>query len=198
MKKYFLILFLFPLVLLAQLRDSVYWNTPYFIINYSETLEGPRSVKYLVACPNGTASRTGMDFYTEKTIKTSDNKDYEANEWDKGHMAPAASLNCNRDMLYATFTYVNSSLQQQSLNRGVWKKLEIYEREQAKTAQVQVFIRVEYDKVPPRVPTNAAIPKGYYKELKIGNRKECYYFYNKAPVSKELSDYKCNCRNVIK
>ena len=198
MKKYFLILFLFPLVLLAQLRDSVYWNTPYFIINYSETLEGPRSVKYLVACPNGTASRAGMDFYTEKGLKTSDDKDYEANEWDKGHMAPAASLNCNRDMLYATFTYVNSSLQQQSLNRGVWKKLEIRERKLAKTAQVQVFIRVEYDKVPPRVPTNAAIPKGYYKELKIGNRKECYYFYNKAPVSKELSDYKCNCRNVIK
>ena len=198
MKKYFLILFLFPLVLLAQLRDSVYWNTPYFIINYSETLEGPRSVKYLVACPNGTASRAGMDFYTEKGLKTSDDKDYEANEWDKGHMAPAASLNCNRDMLYATFTYVNSSLQQQSLNRGVWKKLEIRERKLAKTAQVQVFIRVEYDKVPPRVPTNAAIPKGYYKELKIGNRKECYYFPNITPVSKELNDYKCNCRNVIK
>ena len=197
-RKYFLILFLFPLALLAQLRDSVYWNTPYFIINYSETLEGPRSVRYSVACPNGTASRAGMDFYTEKGLKTSDNKDYEANEWDKGHMAPAASLNCNRDMLYATFTYVNSSLQQQSLNRGVWKKLEIREREIAQNYPVQVFIRVEYDKVPPRVPTNAAIPKGYYKELKIGNRRECYYFPNKAPVSKELSDYKCNCRNVIK
>ena len=37
-RKYFLILFLFPFVLLAQLRDSVYWNTPYFVINYSEIL----------------------------------------------------------------------------------------------------------------------------------------------------------------
>ncbi len=64
-----------------------------------------------------------MDFYTEKGIKTSDNKDYEANEWDKGHMAPAASLNCNRDMLYATFTYINSSLQHQSLNRGKLKNM---------------------------------------------------------------------------
>jgi len=79
-RKYFLILLLFPLVLLAQLRDSVYWNTPYFIINYSETLEGPHSVRYSVACPNGIASRTGMDFYTEKGLKTSDDKDYEANE----------------------------------------------------------------------------------------------------------------------
>lgn len=197
-RKYFLILFLLPVVLFAQLRDSVYYTNPYFIVNYSETLEGPRSVRYSVACPTGTASRAGMDFYTEKGIKTSDNKDYEANEWDKGHMAPAASLNCNRDMLYATFTYVNSSLQQQSLNRGVWKKLEIRERELAMENEVKVFIRVEYPTSPMRVTTGAAIPLGYYKELKVGNRRECYYFYNKAPVTKELDDYKCNCRNVIK
>ena len=70
MKKLLLFLLL-PVSLFAQLRDSVYWNTPYFIINYSETLEGPRSIRYAVACPNGTASRSGMDFYTEKDIKTS-------------------------------------------------------------------------------------------------------------------------------
>ena len=202
MKNYFLFLFLFPVVLLAQLRDSVYYTNPYFIINYSETLEGPRSVFYKVTCPTGTASRTGMDFYTEKGIKTSDNKDYEANEWDKGHMAAAASLNCNRDMLYSTFTYVNSSLQQQSLNRGVWKQLEIRERQLAMKnvmqEDVQVFIRIEYASNPNRVPSNAAIPLGYYKELKIGNYRECYYFPNKVPVSKELNDYKCNCRNIIK
>jgi endonuclease G len=198
MKKYFLILFLFPFVLLAQLRDSVYWNTPYFIINYSEILEGPRSIRYSVACPNGTASRKGMDFYTEKGIKTSDNKDYEANEWDKGHMAPAASLNCNQDMLWETFSYLNSSLQHQSLNRGVWKKLEIRERELATKNEVKVFIRVEYPIPPVKVTAGASIPSGYYKELKIGERRECYYFPNMVPVLKELNDYKCNCKNIIK
>jgi endonuclease G len=197
-RKYFLILFLFPFVLLAQLRDSVYWNTPYFVINYSEILEGPRSIRYSVVCPNGTASRQGMDFYTEKGIKTSDNKDYEANEWDKGHMAPAASLNCNRDMLYATFTYINSSLQHQSLNRGVWKKLEIRERELAVKDEVKVFIRVEYPTPSVKVTAGASIPSGYYKELKIGERRECYYFPNMVPVLKELNDYKCNCKNIIK
>ena len=197
MKKLLLFLLL-PVSLFAQLRDSVYWNTPYFIINYSETLEGPRSIRYAVACPNGTASRSGMDFYTEKDIKTSDNKDYEANEWDKGHMAPAASFNCNRDMLYATFTYVNSSLQQFSLNRGVWKKLEVRERELAAKGPVKVFIRVEYQPVPVRVQGGAAIPLGYYKELKVGDKRECYYFKNEAPKSSELESFKCPCRNVIK
>jgi hypothetical protein len=63
-RKYFLILFLLPLTLLSQVRDSVEWNTPYFKIWYSESLENPLSVRYGVACPDGTASRAGMDFYT--------------------------------------------------------------------------------------------------------------------------------------
>jgi endonuclease G len=196
--KNLLLFLLLPISLFAQLRDSVYYTNPYFIINYSETLEGPRSVRYTVACPTGTASRAGMDFYTEKGIKTSDSKDYEANEWDKGHMAPAASFNCNRDMLYSTFAYVNSSLQQYSLNRGAWKKLEVRERELAATGDVKVFIRVEYGNTPNRVPSNAAIPVGYYKELKVGNKRECYYFKNVAPATSDLEAFKCPCRNVIK
>ena len=196
MKK-LLLLLLLPISLFAQLRDSVYFNNNNFIINYSETLEGPRSVRYKVLCPAGTASRSGMDFYTEKTIKTSDNKDYEANEWDKGHMAPAASFNCNTEMLRGTFTYLNSSLQQQSLNRGVWKKLEVRERELAASGPVHVFIRIEYANNPRRVPTNAAIPTGYYKEVKVGNKRECYYFKNEKPVTSELEAFKCPCRNAI-
>jgi len=197
MKK-LLLLFLLPISLFGQLRDSVYFNNNNFTVNYSETLEGPRSIRYTVLCPTGTASRSGMEFYTEKNIKTSDHKDYEANEWDKGHMAPAASFNCNRDMLFSTFTYVNSSLQQQSLNRGVWKKLEVRERELVAQGPVQVFIRVEYPANPKRVPTNAAIPTGYYKEIKVGNKRECYYFKNVAPSTSDLEAFKCNCRNVIK
>ena len=197
MNKKLILLLLFPISLFAQLRDSVYYTTPNFIINYSETLEGPRSIRYTVACPTGTASRSGMEFYTEKGVKTSDHKDYEANEWDKGHMAPAASFNCNRDMLFSTFTYVNSSLQQQSLNRGVWKKLEVRERELAATGDVKVFIRVEYGNNPTRVPTNTAIPVGYYKELKVGNKRECYYFKNIAPTTSDLETFKCTCKNVI-
>lgn len=198
MKKWVILLSVFLSVTsFAQVRDSVEWNTPYFRIWYSEPLENPLSVRYGVACPEGTASRKGMDFYTLQGIHTSDDEDYVANEWDKGHMAPAADFNCNTDMLYETFTYINSSLQQQSLNRGVWKKLENRERYLAGFNNVQVFIRVEFDKVPRRVPTNAAIPKGYYKELKYGTTRECYYFLNRAPISKELNDYKCPCRNAI-
>ena len=195
--KNLILLLLLPVSLLAQLRDSVYFNNTHFTINYSETLEGPRSIRYKVLCPTGTASRSGMEFYKEKNIHTSDNRDYEANEWDKGHMAPAASFNCNRDMLFSTFTYINSSPQHQSLNRGVWKKLEVRERELATKGEVRVFIRVEYPTTPVRVTTGAAIPLGYYKEVKVGNSRECYYFKNVQPNTSDLQTYKCPCRNVI-
>lgn len=196
--KNLLFLLLLPVPLLAQLRDSVYFNNTHFTVNYSEILEGPRSIRYTVLCPTGTASRSGMEFYKEKKIYTSDHKDYEANVWDKGHMAPAASFNCNRDMLFSTFTYVNSSLQHQSLNRGVWKKLEVRERELATKGSVRVFIRIEYPTEPVRVTTGAAIPLGYYKEIKVGNNRECYYFKNVQPNTSDLQTYKCPCRNAIK
>ena len=196
--KNLLLLLLLPVSLFAQLRDSVYFNNTHFVINYSETLEGPRSIRYKVLCPTGTASRSGMEFYKEKNIHTSDNRDYEANEWDKGHMAPAASFNCNRNMLFSTFTYINSSPQHQSLNRGVWKKLEVRERELATKGAVRVFIRVEYPTTPIRVTAGAAIPFGYYQELKVGNNRDCYYFKNMIPTTSDLEVYKCPCRNVIK
>jgi DNA/RNA endonuclease G (NUC1) len=178
----------------TKLRDSVNYQTPNFRIIYSEILEQTKWVTYTVKCPTGTASRAGMEFYTDKNIKTSDNEDYINNEWDKGHIAPAASFNCTKEMLYSTFTYINSAMQQQSLNRGPWKTLEIWEREQAKTTTVSVYVRLDYDKVPKRVPTNAAIPKGFYKELKVGNTKYCYYFPNIVPTSKDLNTFKCNCK----
>jgi DNA/RNA endonuclease G (NUC1) len=193
----FIFLFLFlSLNLFSQtLSDSIHWDTPYYTIDYSEKLEQPKHIWYSVACPNGTASRVGMDFYGEEGIKTSDNKDYENNEWDKGHMVPAASLNCDRNTLWATFSYMNCALQQQSLNRGPWKKLEIQERELAKINQVKVYIKVEFDATPKRVPAGAAIPKGFYKEVIVGDRtKFCYYFPNVAPKSSDLNSFKCNCK----
>jgi DNA/RNA endonuclease G (NUC1) len=110
-------------------------------------------------------------------------------------MAPAADFNCTKEMLWETFTYMNCALQHQSLNRGVWKHLEARERElAAKHPVVEVTIRVNFDKSPKRVPAGAAIPKGFYKEIKYGNTRECYYFLNTTPTSTNYNDYKCNCR----
>jgi endonuclease G len=193
MKQLILSLFLLPLMVAAQkpLRDSIYIKATTFEVVYSEKLQQPKFVRYTVQCGDGTASRSGMDFYTCDSILTSDNKDYEKNQYDKGHMAPAADFNCTRDMMYSTFSYLNCSLQQENLNRTTWRLLEARERELAKTNKnVVVEIRCAYSKNSIVLPSGATIPDGYYKTIKYGKIVEKYYFKNEKPLFTDYTKYK--------
>ena len=187
-----LFLFLFPLFVFAQktLRDSIYIKTNMFEIVYSEKLQQPKFIRYTVQCPNGEASRKGMDFYTCDSILTSDNKDYESNPYDKGHLAPAADFNCDREMLYKTFSYLNCTLQHEKLNRVHWRLLEDYERLLAYTeGPVFVEIKVIFDKNPKRVSTGAAIPTAFRKTIKTKNKTLKFYFKNEPPTKPTFMDY---------
>lgn len=192
MKNLLLLLLLAPMSLFAQLRDSVYVKTDIYECVYSEVLEQPKWIKYTVLCPDGTAPRKGMDFYTESNIKTSDNADYANNIYDKGHMAPAADFNCTKEMLYKTFSYVNCALQNQDLNRVAWRLLESKERELAKQGTVSVFIKVDFSKE--KLSTGATLPSGFYKEMNVNGKKTCYYFKNEKPLSSDYTKAQCNCR----
>ena len=129
-KNLLLLLLLLPTLLFGQkLRKSIKIKTPIYEVIYNEKLEQPTWIRYTVQCPNGTASRAGMKFYTNDSIKTSDAADYANNIYDKGHLAPAEDFSCTRELLYQTFSYLNCALQNQYLNRGVWGMLEKYERE---------------------------------------------------------------------
>ena len=194
MKKLLLVLFLLPLIVFAQ-RDSVYLKTDIFTEVYSEVLQQPKWVKYKVTCAENNISRKGLDFYKEKTIHTSDNEDYVANDWDKGHMAPAAAFGCNAELLKQTFTYLNSALQHKSLNRGVWKELEEYERQlRQKADDIEIYIRVDFNPPLKKVSGGATIPSGFYKTIKSQKLKinECYYFNNTIPNA-DLKSYRVNC-----
>lgn len=182
---------LIPIFSCAQLRDSVRVKTTIFEIIYSETKESPLLIKYNVLCPTGTVSRNGMDFYTNDSIHTSDNYDYVNNVYDKGHMAPAADFNCTKEMLKLTFTYLNSALQNQYLNRGVWKTLEIQEREWAKTDNVEVTIQVVFNNTCEKLSSGATVPLGFYKTIKLSKLDEPYryYFPNVRPQHNNLLDY---------
>jgi endonuclease G len=161
-----------------------------FEIVYSEKLQQPKFIRYTVQCPNGSAPRTGMDFYTCDSILTSDDKDYVNNPYDKGHLAPAADFNCDRDMLFKTFTYLNCSLQQENLNRTTWRLLEARERELAKTNKtVVVEIRCIFYKSSIVLPTGATVPDAYIKTIKYGKTTEKYYFKNEKPTSTDFKKY---------
>ena len=183
MKKliFILSLFLFLETHAQTLRDSVFVKTSIYSCVYSEILQQPKRVWYTVQCPLGSYPRKGMDFYTNDSIKTSDGKDYEANVWDKGHCAPAADFNCDRERLWATFSYLNCVLQHERLNRGAWRLLEVRERELSKSQSVEVEIKMVYSKTSVKLPTGATIPDGFLKTIKYGKTKEVYYFKNEDP-----------------
>ena len=190
MRLLFTIILFIPLLLNAQLRDSVFVKTPIFNVVYSEKLQQPKWVEYTVQCHDGKISRKGLDFYPVKGIVTSTNEDYENNIYDKGHLAPAADFNCNQDYLKQTFSYLNCVLQHEKLNRGAWRLLESRERELATQYKVSVEIRMYYSKNSKVLTTGATIPDSFTKTIMYNNKKEKYFFKNEEPKSSDYNNYK--------
>ncbi len=185
------LILIFPLLFFGQIKNI---DVGIYKVVYDEGLENPTHVTYTVQCPEGNASRKGMDFYKVDSVHTANNDDYKYNVWDKGHMAPAADFNCDIETLRKTFSYLNSALQHKSLNRGVWKHLEAYERTLALTeSPVEITIDIIFTKNPERVPAGAAIPSMFYKEIKTPKRQECYIFENEEQKSSNFKDYLIKC-----
>jgi len=191
MKKFLIsLILLIPLFVFGQLRDSVLVKSPIFKVMYSETLQQPKWIEYHVECGEGDFSRKGLDFYVCDSVKTSDGGDYEANVWDKGHLAPAADFNCNKDYLKMTFSYLNCVLQHEKLNRGAWRLLEAYERDLAKKYSVDVKIKMVYSKKSLVLKSGATVPDGFYKTIKYNKVVEVYYFKNEPPITNDYKKYK--------
>ena len=171
------------------LRDSVMVRGLVFSAIYSEVLQQPKRVWYEVQCPNGSYPRAGMDFYGCDSIRASDGKDYEANVWDKGHCAPAADFNCDREMLFSTFTFLNCCLQDQYLNRGTWRLLEEHERQLSSTGTVKVSILMIYSPTSIKLSTGATVPDGFYKYITVNGKTTIYFFKNEKPLSTDYTKY---------
>jgi DNA/RNA endonuclease G (NUC1) len=170
--------------LLAQTkRDSVLIETPVFTVMYSETLEQPLWIKYRSTNRPTNVNRGHMNFYKEKSILTSDDEDYKANVYDKGHGAPAATFSDSEENLKQTFSYLNSIMQDQYLNRGVWKMLEEQERKWDDEEPLTVIIKTYFDEPIKRVATGAAIPSHMEKHIHFEKSKKwrCYVFLNEKP-----------------
>ena len=178
-------------VTFGQLRERVAFKIDDLYQGvYSEVYEQPLEVTYTVKCPNGQASRTGMDFYTDDKIHTSDNDDYSNNIWDKGHLAPAAAFSCSKETLKKTFSYLNSALQHQGLNRGQWNQLESFERDLANFYEVKVKIVVLFEGKLTVLPSGATVPSGFVKIIEFNGQKHTFNFPNIDTKGTDWVDYK--------
>ena len=167
-------------------RDSVLVETPVFTVMYSEVLEQPLWIKYRSTNLPTNVNRGHMNFYKEANVHTSDDADYKANLYDKGHGAPAATFSDNMENLKQTFSYLNSIMQDQYLNRGEWRMLEEQERKWDDEEPLTVTIKIFFDKPAKRVSTGAAIPSHMEKHIHFEKSKKwkCYVFLNEKPKFK--------------
>jgi len=187
MRLFVIIFVLISQSLFAQVkRDSVLVETPVFTVMYSETLEQPLWIKYRSTNRPTNVNRGHMNFYKEKNIHTSDDADYKTNVWDKGHGAPAATFSDNEENLKQTFSYLNSIMQDQYLNRGEWRMLEEQERVWDDKEPLTVIIKTFFDNPVRRVAAGAAIPSHMEKHIYLEKSGVwyCYVFLNDKPKFK--------------
>ena len=116
------------------------------------------------------------------------------NIWDKGHMAPAAHFSDSMDNLKATFSFLNSALQHERLNRGAWRMLEADVRALSLERDLLVTNYILFSPSSEVLPTGATVPDGFIKQIKAvdGTFEECYFFTNEAPDA-SWRDYKVEC-----
>lgn len=185
MKKLFLFLPLFLLTASSNLNDINVDKTIYKVY-YSQRFEQPLELTYESTNRPTNVNRGSMDFYVEPGVKTSDNADYANNIYDKGHLAPAATFSDNMENLKLTFSYLNSALQNQYLNRGEWRLLEEQERKWDDVENLTIKINVDFKGATQVLPTGATVPTGFTKHIYFKNQRvwKCYYFPNTKPTKK--------------
>lgn len=183
MKKILSVLFISLLCFKLNAQDTIRVKNQVFEVLYSQNLEQPLWIKYRSTNRPTNVNRGSMDFYTEKSIKTSDGEDYAKNVYDKGHGAPAATFSDNMENLKQTFSYLNCIMQNQYLNRGEWRLLEEQIRKWDDNENITVIIKVFFDNPVKRVPTNAAIPSHLQKHIYFEKQKKwrCFVFLNDRP-----------------
>jgi DNA/RNA endonuclease G (NUC1) len=186
MKKQFLLILFFLITFNSFSQDTIRVKNQVFEILYSQALEQPLFIKYRSTNRPTNVNRGHMNFYKEKNIKTSDDADYKANVWDKGHGAPAATFSDNMENLKQTFSYLNSIMQDQYLNRGEWRLLEEQERKWDDMEPLTIIIKTFFDSPVKRVPTGAAIPSHMQKHIyfETSNVWRCFVFLNEKPKYK--------------
>jgi DNA/RNA endonuclease G (NUC1) len=165
-------------------RESVYIKNGVFEVWYNEVKEQPVKLIYISSNRPTNVNRGSMDFYTEKTVHTSDALDYKANIYDKGHLAPAATFSDNMVNLKQTFSYLNCALQDQYMNRGEWRLLEEQERKWDDTQNLKVMVELIWDKGYTILPTGGHVPTDMIKHIyfeKDGVWK-CFEFENVKPT----------------
>ena len=171
-------------IVAQELREEVIVENAVFKVWYNEVLEQPVQLIYTSTNRPKNVDRGSMNFYNEADYHTSDNADYYANVWDKGHLAPAATFSDSKENLRQTFSFLNCALQNQYLNRGEWRLLEEQEREWDDEQNLTITVDLVWDEGFEILPTGGHVPTHMIKHIKFDNdgSYRCFRFPNVKPI----------------
>ena len=129
---------------------------------------------------------------TPEGIITSDDADYEDNDYDRGHLVPKKQFDDDKNINFL-YSYLNCALMHETLNSGVWRSLEEYES--SLFGNVEVTIILSFSDPNNKVVGGATIPSHFTKIIKYGSSftddgiKEVYKFPNDASVKGKSINY---------
>ena len=171
-------------IVAQDLREEVIVENQVFKVWYNEVKEQPVKLIYTSTNRPKNVDRGSMNFYNESDYHTSDNADYYANVWDKGHLAPAATFSDSKENLKQTFSFLNCALQDQYLNRGEWRLLEEQEREWDDEQNLTITVELLWEGDYQILPTGGHIPTDMIKHIYFEQDGEwrCFEFENEKPT----------------
>ena len=172
-------------------------HTAYEII-FDTNLKEPLYAIYMLKPEmlNGSNVRTSFlpDNLVAKTNQGT-SKDYKGSFYNKGHLAPNEDFKFDKICQKESMFYTNCVPQNPSLNKGVWKSLENYARNQAKINNVKIIVGCDYNGSQEKAG-KLQVPVAFWKIIEINGIKQGYYFENINPKSKIFLTYKVNADSL--
>lgn len=161
---------------------------------YSEAHEGAVWVFYHLTPDhiNGTAERKD-NFKIDHLVTTGSAalEDYVGSGYDRGHLAPAASMKINQTAMDESFYMSNMSPQHPSCNRGRWKSLETKVREWVITEGELYVVSgpIFKDNIETIGENEVTVPGYFYKVIYDGENKMIGFILPNEKCPDDLIDY---------
>ncbi|MGV3705551.1 MAG: DNA/RNA non-specific endonuclease [Arcticibacter sp.] len=189
-------------------QTKVLINSTY-ISCYDEKLKNPLWVAYRLGNIKGEFKYTNWerpfrflaDYRTDSKV---DHDAFKGSGFDRGHMAPNATILSQYGQAAQLETYLMTNISPQSpaLNQGLWAELEKLERESLsqddtpnkEVHDLFVITGPVFNDKPRKLSSGVAVPTGFYRILAFrkgytGTLKAVAFLFPQNPQSKKLSDY---------
>jgi endonuclease G len=183
MKKILTLVLLLIISVTLFSQDVVVLKHTNYTSHFSKSKKYPVMVEWWetkakVSCPNPLPRKDAFQPDPQSIIETDIKADYVGSGYDRGHMSPAASNQCQTASVQIESFYMsNMSAQTHRLNAGDWKSLEVWTREIAsKHDSVRIWAGNigEIKKI-----GKVSVPKQCWKVVYVQKTKEWYaYLFN--------------------